>query len=340
MNVSAKEESIPNLALVSYDSLGDGLLYLMMAQNLRRNGFRVTYYGHLIAHLKAWLPDLQVKPYPDCGTLLTELDSYDLVLCCPPSFMRHEWPKQELEKMAQRYVMFCQKAPAYWQVNHTERIKKQCAAQFQEKLLAFAACSGKIRGKDDSPDDCVVDIMLKFMKEKMGLDNLDKKIQFNFPAGLQHRRNLKRIIISPDSAGPQKKDWSPKRFMTLAAKLKGLGYEPIIVVAPGNHEYWRTLPDNKFATPKFPDIAQLAAYIYESGAVVANDSGNGHLASALNIPTITIYRKKDSNFTWRPGWGPGKVIIPSFTVKLLKKRIWRPFISISRIIKAVDAVTG
>ncbi|MDQ5942536.1 MAG: hypothetical protein QG572_1352 [Pseudomonadota bacterium] len=44
------------IALVAFSSLGDGLIYLMMAENLRLNGFSVTYFGNIGHQLRAWLP--------------------------------------------------------------------------------------------------------------------------------------------------------------------------------------------------------------------------------------------------------------------------------------------
>ena len=61
----------PRIALVAFSSLGDGLIYLMMAENLRRNGFAVTYFGNIGYQLRAWLPQFAICPYP----ALDELDA-------------------------------------------------------------------------------------------------------------------------------------------------------------------------------------------------------------------------------------------------------------------------
>jgi hypothetical protein len=54
----------PRIALVSFDSLGDSLIYLMMADNLQRNGFNVTHYGDVAYQMRDWLPQLDIRPYP------------------------------------------------------------------------------------------------------------------------------------------------------------------------------------------------------------------------------------------------------------------------------------
>ena len=50
------------IALVAFSSLGDGLIYLMMAENLRLNGFAVTYFGNIGYQLRAWLPQFEIGP--------------------------------------------------------------------------------------------------------------------------------------------------------------------------------------------------------------------------------------------------------------------------------------
>ena len=62
--LAPSNDDAPRIALVSYDSLGDGLVYLMMAENLRLNGFDVTYYGDSISGLAGWVPQLSIRPYP------------------------------------------------------------------------------------------------------------------------------------------------------------------------------------------------------------------------------------------------------------------------------------
>ena len=129
----------PKIALVSYDSLGDGLVYLMMAENLRLNGFRVTYYGNRISDLAGWFPQLSVRPYPE--DLEAELRGFDLVLYCPPSFVRHRLTEVEMRRLAERYVTSVSVGifPSHWRVDHTERIGRTAAAEPDCKM---ASCSG------------------------------------------------------------------------------------------------------------------------------------------------------------------------------------------------------
>jgi len=177
------------------------------------------------------------------------------------------------------------------------------------------------------------------MQKRMGLAQLTRTVTLTPPAGLQFRRHPRRIIVSPDSAWPQKKDWPPRAFLKLCRTLQTQGDEPKIVVAPANHERWRKMPGNSFETPVFHDIGELAAYLYESGAVIANDSGNGHLASFLGVPVVTIYRKKNPKFHWRPDWAPARVVCPRLTLPGFRGEIWKPFVGVGDVLAARRALS-
>lgn len=86
--------------------------------------------------------------------------------------------------------------------------------------------------------------------------------------------------------------------------------------------------------PEFESVKSFAEYIYESAFLIANDSGSGHLASALGIPVLTIVTSpRKSMFRWRPGWGINKVIAPWFTFSLSGKRYWKQFLPVNRVYK-------
>lgn len=329
----------PRIALVSYDSLGDGLIYLMMAENLRRNGFRVTYYGNRTSDLVGWLPQLSIRPYPE--DLESELREFDLVLYCPPSFVRHRLTEVEMRRLAERYVIIClsRNFPESWRVDHTERIEKELPPEKSRRLRRLASCSGCIRHRKFATES-VVQIALSFMKEKMGLENVTPDVHLRVPAGLRHRRYRDRIVLCPDSATPGRKDWTPARILDLAARLKSRGLDPKIVAAPGNVAKWQSMAADICESPALLSVKELAAYFYESGVVVASDSGSGHLASFLRVPTVTIHRRLNRKFAWRPDWGPGDVVCPTITLSVLKMHIWRPFVSTAKILRAVDGRTG
>jgi hypothetical protein len=325
------------IALVAFSSLGDGLIYLMMAENLRNNGYDVTTFGKIAYQIRHWLPQLAIQPYPAPEEFDAALAGYDLVIMSPPQFIRDRMDEARTDEMRRKWLLICQKCPSSWHFDHTERIRDKRDAETFEALRGLLDCSGSIRFREFT-DESVVAITLEYMRHKMHLRDVDKQVALTPPAGLQHRRHRQRIVVSPDSAWAEKKNWPPRDFLRLCHTLKERGYDPKIVVAPANHERWAKRAGTVFETPQFHDIGQLSAYLYESGAVIANDSGNGHLASFLGVPVVTLYRKQNPNFHWRPDWGPGKVVCPRLTLPWIKGRIWKPFISPADIIAALETL--
>lgn len=325
------------IALVAFTSLGDGLVYLMMAENLRRNGYNVTYYGNIAYQLRAWLPQLTIRPHPEPNKLDDELAPYDLAILSPSLPLRNSLDEQGIIELRNKWLLICLKTPPSWRHDQSERVQKTCPPEVFEELRNLLDCGGSIRFRKFTHES-VVEITLEYMRQRMHLAQVDKHVPLTPPAGLQHRRHPKRIIVSPDSAGPEKKNWTPRSFFALCHQLQSLGYDPKIIVAPVNHEHWKHMPGNVFETPVFHDIAELSAYLYESGALIANDSGNGHLASFLGIPVVTIFRKRNPHFHWRPGWAPGVVVCPKITLPGLKGAIWKPFVGTRDVIAALRSL--
>lgn len=324
----------PKVALVAFSSLGDGLIYLMMAENLRLNGYQVTYFGDIGYQLRHWLPQIEIRPYPALPQLDDELASFDLVIMSPPQFLRDRMDPATTDAMRRKWLLICQRAPAEWRFDLTERLREQQPPHIFSALSGLMDSGGSIRYRTYS-DESIVDITLDYIKARMHLPQVTRHVVLRPPDGLKYRHYGQRVIISPESAWPEKKDWPPRAFFRLCRTLKAQGYDPKIVVAPSSHARWTNMPGNVYDTPVFHDITELASFVFESRAVIGNDSGNGHLASFLGVPVVTIYRKRNRRFHWRPDWGPGVVVCPRFTLPGLTGRIWKPFVKEADIVAAL-----
>ena len=69
--------------------------------------------------------------------------------------------------------------------------------------------------------------------------------------------------------------------------------------------------------------------------MIGNDSGVGHLASALGVPVLTLFRKRRDGFCWRPGWGRNVVVRPVVSVGAFRNS-WKRFLSVQRVKRAFD----
>lgn len=187
----------------------------------------------------------------------------------------------------------------------------------------------------------MVDIQLAVCREIFGLTDLVRTNGFKAIPGLKFRSHLNRVIIHP-SASHITKLWLADRFITLAQCLKVLGYEPIFVIAPTEKDQFAWIPQHGFTYVADPALDFLPKFLYESGWFIGNDSGVGHLASTLGIPTISLFSRKSVKRRWRPGWAPGETLLPWLPLLLRrwKENYWKYFISVSRVMRTFNKMTA
>ena len=159
------------------------------------------------------------------------------------------------------------------------------------------------------------------------------------PVQLRHRVNNKRVAIHPTSSRPRK-NWTGKKFVEVARSLVQRGYEPMWIVGPKERDEWVRMKDD-FEMPEFSTLDRLARAIYESGYLIGNDSGMGHLASFLEIPTLTITRRRALAKLWAPSYAPGVVVTPNACIPnirgfRLRDRHWQKFISTRKVLRSFD----
>ncbi len=124
---------------------------------------------------------------------------------------------------------------------------------------------------------------------------------------LTYRRFPKRVVLHTTS-GDVEKNWPEAKFRQLALLLEKGGFEPVFL-------------------GRLPTLDDVAELLYESGFFIGNDSGPGHLASCLGIPTLTLNAIR----LWHPGWGPGLVVPPPkllsrhWKTLLQPKKVWAQF---------------
>jgi heptosyltransferase-3 len=160
------------------------------------------------------------------------------------------------------------------------------------------------------------------------------------PASLVHRRNDKRVMIHPE-ASTEDKRWFSHRFVRLAQRLRKRGYDVQFVIAPHERERWRDLAALDIPAPHFANLHQLACCVYESGWFIGNDSGIGHLASNLGIPSLSLFRRRRVAERWRPAWGVVDVVLPWQWVPTayLKEKLWRQTLTCNRVLAAFARLT-
>lgn len=113
------------------------------------------------------------------------------------------------------------------------------------------------------------------------------------------------------------KHWGDDRYGELAERLRDAGYSVVLLTSPGERHQAEAI---SAATRGLPiigddgDVLQLAAAISHCSVVVTNDSGPLHLATALAVPSVSIFGPTD----------PGRTVIPGASRVVRKKFACQP----------------
>jgi hypothetical protein len=221
-------------------------------------------------------------------------------------------------------------------------VLENCVARYREKTTVLNPIAtphtdypyweeGRFDGSQPFADNLVA-----FCRTILGIKAAVKDNGVVLPAGLQPRRYPNRVVIHPTSSRPGK-NWPRKKFLKLAGKLEKMGYEPVFIVSPKEREQW---PE----APLFPTLDATARFVYESGYMIGNDSGSGHLASLLGVPTVSLFKNERTAHFWRPAFGPGKICLPQGWLPNLKGMRWRDKywhwnLSVGQVLQAFKEIT-
>ena len=294
-------------AVICSKGMGDGLMMMVASHRLKLEEYQVTTYQDILGHLKEWFPE---QSFAKCSTI-ENLDHFDLILL--------------------------QNDNTPFSLNIIDR--------YRDKTHVLYASYEEGKHRPHTPKDYtfnrsqpMVTNIAEGISSLLGKVNPIKENGITIPENLTYRKHQKRIVIHPTSTTP-KLTWNAEKFIKVAEKLENEGFSPVFSVSPSEREEWESLLKGRFSLPKFPSLSELAAYIYESYFFIGNESGTGHLASNLGIPTLIVAGCKKQMALWRPGFLLGQVItppqyIPNFKTLRLREKKWQTFISPRRIVKA------
>lgn len=266
------------IAIVCANGIGDGLIMMIVAAHLQRHS--------------------QITIFHDKSVILSKLF---------PTL--YHWNSYSMEKMVQSNLIIMQYDGS--EAAH-EILDLRRQRNFPQVIMFFPYKHSKSQSTDLIFDRSMtmVDNIVKFMQQKFPparSPNLPKN-DLLIPKG-EYRKYSHRIVIHPSSANPRK-NWTPIQFVILAQELRTFGYHPIFVVPPGENSQWKSFLPKHLPLQSFADLSEVSSYLYESGSFIGNDSGLGHLASNLQIPTLTIFSRKSLSPLWNPGFGIHKVLLP------------------------------
>ena len=300
-------------AIICAQGIGDGLLMMIAAHQLKRNGYEVTLFHNEVKELSSLFKGYRYLPYPSNSSLQEVLNPYSIVVIENDNSQR-AW---QLFALRNKGIL--------------------------SNLVFFFPTKSKNQLKNDFLFDSRSSMATNIVNGciyALGLRNANKENGLLIPETRHYRSFRDRIVIHPTS-NDIKRNWLPSQYIKLCDWLKNEGFSISFITGPKERKEWLFVEEKGIQLPPFGSIKEVAEYIYESGFFIGNDSGIGHLASNLSIPTLTISGNPKRVRLWRPDWCIGKVVTIPFSLPNFKginfrfrENYWQYFIPESRTINA------
>jgi heptosyltransferase-3 len=291
--------------------LGDGLISLVLSNNLQRSGRLVTTYHPFLSGLKRWLPSLEIESFPEAQDLEKTLSSFDHIF------------------------IFFEKSPAMASViEAAHRLKRDKVTILNPIATKKTDYPFWVNGGFSGSLPFAKNLQ-NFCRDKLGIKDATLDCGITAPSIFTRAKYAERVVIHPTSSR-EGKNWGEKRFALLVTSLRRRGYIPSVILTEKEK---LSFPLLSRLSAEVTTLDEMAAFIYESGYMIGNDSGIGHLASALGLPTVTIGRSKLASDFWRPSWSKGCCVhppswIPNFKGMRLRDKYWKRLIPVRSVAKA------
>lgn len=300
-----------HIAVLCAQGLGDALLMMIPTHHFMLQGHTMTFYHDHPDMLAPLFPHVAISSYPDISAFALHFHKYDLLLV-ENDHGERAWTVHKLreENLLASVTFLFPTSPKY---PHQPRdvlfdTKLPMASNLQK------ACQKLLQKPEVTKENGLIQ-----------------------PQGIK-ALHAKRIALHPTSKDPQR-NWSKKQFLSLANKLTFLGYEPCFVLHEREKKAWEYLPKHLLFV--FSELPALCQFLHESLALIGNDSGLGHLASNLGLPTVTISGNPKRARLWRPDWSPNSLatipslLLPNFKgIKLnLRDNYWQNFVTVDKVLR-------
>jgi ADP-heptose:LPS heptosyltransferase len=119
------------------------------------------------------------------------------------------------------------------------------------------------------------------LAEKLGLPAVPAA-----SARLQPPASARRVVLH-SGASQALRIWPLARYAELLSRLRGQGWEPVVLCDPSQVSVWHTLGEPLARAAGSMD--ELVDAIAGGDVFLGNDSGPGHIAALCGVPTFTIF---------------------------------------------------
>lgn len=273
------------IAVFSCAGLGDCLLTTILSHSLALQGHEVVTFHPFMSQLQHWFPHLPIRPFPP---KFEEFDRFFIF------YEKSDWMMSVLDT--------CLK-------NHRDQTTVLNPIATPNTDYPYWE-EGRFDGSQTFADNLV-----RFCRTVLGIKEAVKSNGIAIPSELAPRKYINRVVLHPTSSRPGK-NWPRAKFLKLAEKLRKKGYEPVFIVSPAERVDW---PE----APALESLDAMARFVCESGYMIGNDSGIGHLASCLGVPTVSLFKNERTAHFWRPAFAPGEFCLPQGWLPNVKGLRWR-----------------
>ena len=302
-----------NVAILCPQGLGDALLMMIVAHHFQKKEHLVTFYHNQPDLIKPLFPTMSFTTYPSINTFEEVFKMYDLVVI-ENDHSEKAWTLLRLRmqhKLANVTFLFPKPCKGLYEPrDYVFNTKLPVATNLAE------ACQRLLQMPEANKDNGLI--------TSQGTKSLYKT----------------RIAIHPTSKDPNR-NWKKQQFLSLATKLKEKGFDPVFIVSTQEKASWEDIETKGYSLYAFPSLVELTTFLHESAYLIGNDSGLGHLASNIGIPTLTISGNPKRVHLWRPDWHLNHVVtlpfdLPNFKGIGFKFRdnYWQNFISVGKVLRS------
>jgi len=95
------------------------------------------------------------------------------------------------------------------------------------------------------------------------------------------------LVVVHTGAGQKLRVWPLDRYRNLVAKLRRKGWPVKVLCDPDQEAWWRSAGEADVTAPG--NITELVDVLKTARALIGNDSGPGHLAALVGVPTFTLF---------------------------------------------------
>jgi len=173
----------------------------------------------------------------------------------------------------------------------------------------------------DSQEKHIIDHQLEALKF-FGIDTFRREMAIHIPETVEHKvtemlSNITghegqcSIVIHPGARGKLRK-WKPERFAKIADRIANKFKYNIILIGGSGEVDSVTQVERNMETPVAfrsteLSLLEIAALFKTSTLLIGNDSAPGHIAAAVNCPSVILFGPTFPHM-WRPLIHSGEVI--------------------------------